>query len=60
MEFARSTLAISSVIALVILPCWFASVWLRMKREERYLVGEFDGEYEKFMRAHARLLPGVY
>ncbi len=53
-------LAIASVIALVILPGWFISVWLRMKREERYLLGEFDGEYEKFMRSHARLLPGIY
>ncbi len=53
-------LAISSVIALLILPGWFASVWLRMKREERYLLGEFDGEYGDFMRSHARLWPGIY
>lgn len=53
-------LAISSIIALAIFPCWFAAVWLRMKREERYLVAEFNGEYEHFMRTHARLLPGVY
>jgi len=53
-------LAISSIIALLILPGWFASVWLRMKREERYLLSEFDGEYENFMRSHARLLPGIY
>ncbi len=52
--------AISSIIALLILPGWFVSVWLRMKREERYLLGEFDGDYEAFMRQHARLLPGVY
>jgi protein-S-isoprenylcysteine O-methyltransferase Ste14 len=53
-------LAISSIIALAIFPCWFASVWLRMKREERYLLGEFKGEYEQFMQTHARLLPGLY
>ncbi len=53
-------LAISSIIALLILPGWFASVWLRMKREERYLIGEFDGEYEEFMHTHPRLLPGLY
>ncbi|MDT8067614.1 MAG: isoprenylcysteine carboxylmethyltransferase family protein [Terriglobia bacterium] len=53
-------LAISSIIALLILPGWFAAVWLRMKREEQYLLGEFNGEYEEVMRQHARLLPGVY
>jgi protein-S-isoprenylcysteine O-methyltransferase Ste14 len=53
-------LAISSIIALLILSGWFALVWLRMKREERYLFVEFDGEYEQFMRTHARLLPGLY
>ncbi len=53
-------LAISSIIALLILPGWFASVWLRMKREERYLLGEFSGDYEEFMRSHRRLLPGIY
>lgn len=53
-------LAISSIIALAIFPCWFAAVWLRMKREERYLLGEFNGDYESFMNTHSRLLPGIY
>jgi len=53
-------LAISSIIALVILPGWFFVVWLRIRREEAYLLKEFDGDYESFCRRRARLLPGIY
>ena len=53
-------LAIASIIADVILIGWFASVWLRMSREEQYLLSQFDGEYQDFMRTRARLLPGIY
>jgi protein-S-isoprenylcysteine O-methyltransferase Ste14 len=53
-------LAISSIIALVILPGWFFVVWLRIRREEAYLLKEFAGDYESFCRCRARLLPGIY
>jgi protein-S-isoprenylcysteine O-methyltransferase Ste14 len=53
-------LAISSPIALVVLLGWFVAVGRRMGREEAYLLREFNGEYENFMRTHARLLPGIY
>ena len=53
-------LAISSIIALVILPGWFFSVWLRIRREERYLFKEFNGDYQRFCRTHARLIPHIY
>ena len=39
---------------------WFLAVWVRMRREERYLQSEFGPEYEDFMRRHSRLLPGIY
>ena len=53
-------LAIGSVIAYAVLLGWFFVVWLRIRREEAYLRGEFGAEYEEFTRHHARLLPGVY
>lgn len=54
------TLAIASVLVWVLLAGWFVAVWLRMTREEGYLLGEFGSAYMEFMRTHARLIPGVY
>lgn len=53
-------LAIASIVAYVTLIGWFLSVWLRMRREERYLYAEFGPEYDEFMRTHSRLLPRIY
>lgn len=53
-------LAIGSVIAYCVLLGWFVVVWIRMVREERYLLGEFGDEYRTFMKTRTRLVPSVY
>ena len=53
-------LAIGSVIAYCVLVGWFVVVWIRMEREEKYLLGEFGDQYVEFMKTRVRLVPGVY
>lgn len=53
-------LAIGSIVAYCVLIGWFAAVWIRMEREERYLRGEFGERYAEFMKTRMRLVPGVY
>jgi protein-S-isoprenylcysteine O-methyltransferase Ste14 len=53
-------LAIGSVVAYCVLLGWFVVVWIRMEREEKYLLGEFGDDYAAFMKTRTRLVPKVY
>src|SRR5436190_9909467 len=49
-----------STVALLLMPVVFWMFKRRMDVEERFMVGEFGGEYRDYMGRTARLVPGVY